>query len=93
MRSFQLCMITTLLVVYMDILGLITKPLHCFEVCRSWILRTQKLKTHQLRTQSSKVLPIRPGVGQNIAMHATPSARDFFLELISTLLDLSLIHI
>ena len=32
-----------------------------------------------LRAQSSKVLPLKHGVGQYIAMHATLTARDFFL--------------
>ena len=45
--------------------------------------RTQKLKSHLLRTQSLNVLPLKPGVGQYIAVHATLTARDFFL--ISTL--------
>ena len=39
----------------------------------------QKLKTHLLRIQSWKVLPFKPGAGPYIAMHATPTARDFFL--------------
>ena len=38
----------------------------------------QKLKFH-LITQSLKVLSLKPGVGQYIAMHATLTARDFFL--------------
>ena len=42
-------------------------------------LRTQKLKSHLLRTQSLNVLPFKPGVGQYIAIHATLTARDFFL--------------
>ena len=42
-------------------------------------LRTQKLKSHLLRTQSLKVLPLKPGVYQYIAIHATLTARDFFL--------------
>ena len=47
----------------------------------------QKLKTNNLlRTQSSKILLLKPGVGQNIFLHASPTARDFFLELISALL-------
>ena len=51
-----------------------------FEInTRSGELRTQKLKSHLLRTQSLKVLPLKPGVGQYIAMHATLTARDFFL--------------
>ena len=45
---------------------------------RSGELRTQKLKSHLLRTQSLKVLPLKPGVGQCIAIHATLTARDFF---------------
>ena len=35
--------------------------------------------TGELRTHSSKVLPLKPGVGQYIAMHATLTVRDFFL--------------
>ena len=46
---------------------------------RIGVLRTQKVKTHRLRTQSSKVLPLKPGVGQNIAVLASPTARDFLL--------------
>ena len=46
---------------------------------RSGELRTQKLKSHLLRTQSLNVLPLKPGVGQYIAIHATLTARDFFL--------------
>ena len=42
-------------------------------------LRTQKLKSHLVRTQSLNVLPLKPGVGQYIAIHTTLTARDFFL--------------
>ena len=42
-------------------------------------LQTQKLKSHLKKTQSLKVFPLKPGVGQYIAMIATPTARDFFL--------------
>ena len=52
---------------------------------RSRGLWTQKLKTYLLRTQSSKVLLLKPGVGLNTAKHASFTARDFFLQLISTL--------
>ena len=45
---------------------------------RSGELRTQKLKSHLMRTQSLKVLPLKPGVGKYIAMLATLTARDFF---------------
>ena len=46
---------------------------------RSGELRTQKLKSHLARTQSLNVLPLKPGLGQYIAIHATLTARDFFL--------------
>ena len=53
---------------------------HCHEVSPcSGELRTQKLKPHLLSTQSLKVLPFKAGVGQYIATHATPTARDFLL--------------
>ena len=42
-------------------------------------LRTQKLKSHLVRTQSLNVLPLMPGVGQYAAIHATLITRDFFL--------------
>ena len=52
-----------------------------FLLCvpRSGELRTQKLKSHLVRTQSLNVLPLKPGVGQYIAMHATLTAGEFFL--------------
>ena len=46
---------------------------------RSGELRMQKLKSHLVRTQSLNVLPLKPGVGQYIAIHATLTAREFFL--------------
>ena len=46
---------------------------------RSGELRTQKLNSHLFRIQSLKVLPLKPGVGQYTAIHATLTARDFFL--------------
>ena len=46
---------------------------------RSGELRTQKLKSQLVRTQSLNVLPLKPGVGQYTAIHATLTARDFFL--------------
>ena len=44
-------------------------------------LQTQELKAHLLRAQSLKVLPLKPGVGQYIARHATPAARGFLLAI------------
>ena len=46
---------------------------------RSGELRTQKLKSHLVRTQSLNVLPLKPEVSQYIAIYATLTARDFFL--------------
>ena len=51
----------------------------CFSSPRSGELRTQKLKSHLVRTQSLNVLPLKPGVGQYTAIHATLTGRDFFL--------------
>ena len=46
---------------------------------RSGELRTQKLRSHLVRTQSLNVLPLKPRVGQCIAIHATLTANDFLL--------------
>ena len=50
-----------------------------YVVARSGELRTQKSKSHLVRTQSLNVLSLNPGVGQYIAIHDTLTARDFFL--------------
>ena len=69
-------------------LPLISLPSHSLSLClhissnppsRSGELRAQKLKSHPKRTQSLRVLPLKSGVGQYIAMHARLTARDFFL--------------
>ena len=52
-------------------------PSYCL-LSRSGELRTQKSKSHLLRTQLEGS-PRKPGVGQYIATHATLTARDFFL--------------
>ena len=49
------------------------------RITRSGELRTQKLKSHLMRTQNLKVLPSKPGIGHYIALHATLTAREFFL--------------
>ena len=49
------------------------------DLPRSGELQTQKLKSHLVRTQCLNILPLKPGVGQYIAIHATLTARDFFL--------------
>ena len=51
---------------------------------RSGDLRTQKIKSHLVGTQSLNVLPLKPGVGQCIAIHTTLTARDFFLAYFYT---------
>ena len=35
--------------------------------------------SHQMRTQSLNVFPLKPGVGRYIAINATLAAMDFFL--------------
>ena len=45
-----------------------------------WVLWTQKLMAPLFRTQNSRVLPLKSGVGQNIALNASPTARDFFIS-------------
>ena len=59
-----------------------SRPVHSLMLSshpRSGELRTQKLKSHLVRTQSLNVLPLKPGVGQYLSIHATLTARDFFL--------------
>ena len=51
---------------------------------RSEVLLRQKLKTNLSRTQSSKIFPLRLAIGQNIATHASLTAKDFSFELISS---------
>ena len=46
---------------------------------RSGELRTQKLKSHPVKPKSLNFLPLKPGVDKYIAIHATLTARDFFL--------------
>ena len=54
------------------------KTASCQYCPRSGKLRTQKLKSRLMRTQSLNVLPLKSGVCQYIAMYATHTARDFF---------------
>ena len=42
-------------------------------------LQIQKLKSHLVGTQSLNILPLKPGVGQYVAVHAALTASDFFL--------------
>ena len=49
-----------------------------------WGTADAEIKTHLLGTLSSKALPLKPRAGENIAMHASPTARNFFVELIFT---------
>ena len=52
------------------------------QISHSGELQMPKLKSHLVRTQSLSVLPLKPGVGQYIAIHATLTARDFFLAYV-----------
>ena len=44
-----------------------------------WEAADAEIKVPLDENTELKVLPLRPGVGQYIAMHATLTARDFFL--------------
>ena len=62
--------------------GILIHRLYVVFLFTPWIrqdLLEGKLKSHLKRTHSSSVLPLKPAVGQYIAMHATFTARDFFL--------------
>ena len=64
--------------------GAIPKRLSLRKFPRSGELRTQKLKSNLVRTQSLNVLPLKPGVGQYMAIHSTLTAKDFFLAYFYT---------
>ena len=49
-----------------------------YHLLRHGVLQMQKFKNHMLRTQSSKVLPLKSGEGQYNAKQTSPTARDFF---------------
>ena len=44
-----------------------------------WGTADAEIETDLLTLQSSKVLHFKPGAGPYIALHATPTARDFSL--------------
>ena len=54
---------------------------HHFYTPHSGELRTQKWKSHLVRIQSLKVLPLKHGVGQYIAIHAMLTVRDSSLQI------------
>ena len=55
-------------------------PRRAFKLAQQWGAADAEIKrSHLMRTQSLKILPLKPGVGQYIAVHATLTARDFFL--------------
>ena len=41
-------------------------------ITSQWGAAEAEIKSHLVRTQSLNVLPLKPGVGQYIAIHATP---------------------
>ena len=44
-----------------------------------WEAADAEIKSHLVRMQSLNVLPLKPGIGQHIAIHAILTARDFYL--------------
>ena len=55
-----------------------------FSCCVVVVVVVIVVKSNLVRTQSLNVLPYKPVVGQYIAIHATPTARDFFLAYFYT---------
>ena len=70
LRIYSSCTISLSLYIYIYT--------YIYTTPRNRKLRTQKLKSQLVRTQSLNVLPLKPGVGQYVAIHATLTARDFF---------------
>ena len=60
------------------------KRRHWLTGCLYCNAQSTTIVTHLVRTQSLNVLPFKPGVGQYIAIHATLTARDFFLAYLDT---------
>ena len=60
-------------------------PLLCFYLfCLPlWGTLDAEIEHPSVTTRGSKILPLKSGAGQNIAMHASPTDRDFFLQLIN----------
>ena len=76
-------------------LGVISNA-YCFQMCQhvytacfcSGVLCTAyaEIKIPSVENmEPTNVLPLKSGLGQNIAMHASPTARKFFLVLISAI--------
>ena len=66
-RLFSVCLASVLVIVVVVVVVVVGE------------LRTQKLKSYLVRTQSLNVLPLKPGAGQYIAIHAALTAKEFFL--------------
>ena len=83
---------SSLLFLFSRIMHNQTENVHLFACPRSGELRTQKLKSHLVRTKSLNVLPFKPGAGQYIAIHATLTAKDFFPAYFYPFLPFRSIH-
>ena len=57
---------------------------HHHRLRAQWDITDAEIKDLLSRNQTSAVLLLKQGVGQNIAMHASSTANDFFLELMCT---------
>ena len=62
----------------------------CHQSSPQWGTADAEIKDLSVQNSELKVSLLRlgawkPGVGQNTAMHASPTPRHFFLELVSTL--------
>ena len=65
-------------------------PLRCAPNCffflnQEWGAADAEIKVPSVENpELANVLPLKPGVDENIAMHALPTARNFFFVLILT---------
>ena len=80
-RSFLLCFCVCFsLMVLSTVFYFIKSPHNSPFSPPQWGAADAKYKkSHLVRTRSLNVLPLKPGVGRYIAIHATLIARDFFL--------------
>ena len=77
--NYDNVIIITIIVVVVIIIIINTAVVVAAAFSRSGELRAQKLKSHLSKTQSLKVLPLKPWLGQYVAIHATLTASDFLL--------------
>ena len=67
---------------YMDSIGQLMRFVG-LKYCLQWGIVDTEIMVSSVVNPELTNAPLKPGVGQNIAMHASPTARNFSLVLIS----------